>query len=570
MEKQAKKAGPDTGSAKNAQRIPWMKLLFLAVALVLGIVWVGKMIMDSQYAFAVLFAVIIGAGVLTFGLNKLYPHRYIFPGVAGMVVFIIFPLVYTIYISFTNYSAKNLFTLERAEQFHLSKTYRVEGGSYSYDILKRAGDQHVIVLKSAEVKNEDGTVTPSKIYASDPVTLYNKEQMTKPVNKSTASKATIKVREEASVNGELCGIKCKIMYRDYLKLVKVQLDDKELSMTDLNSFGAVKKKFKKIKNKLLANNTQVSAEDYNGSLLLDQQENRLFAPDMSVGYYRYLNETDGSFVGDNYTPGFIIGVGFDQFKKIATDPNISEPFIKIFIWTVCFAAGTVFITLAIGMVLACLAQWEFLKGRGFYRVMLILPYAVPSFISILVFKGLFNENFGEINRILDFFFGIKPDWFGEAGLARSMILIVNAWLGYPYMMILCMGLLKSISDDLYEASAMDGAGPFQNFFKITLPLLMKPLTPLLIASFAFNFNNFVLIMLLTNGGPDFIPEEGSTTASMAGHTDLLVSYTYRLAFEGGAGGNDYGLASAIATTIFILVGALSVVNLKLSKMAAKE
>ena len=291
---------------------------------------------------------------------------------------------------------------------------------------------------------------------------------------------------------------------------------------------------------------------------------------MSVGYYRYLNETDGSFVGDNYTPGFIIGVGFDQFKKIATDPNISEPFIKIFIWTVCFAAGTVFITLAIGMVLACLAQWEFLKGRGFYRVMLILPYAVPSFISILVFKGLFNENFGEINRILDFFFGIKPDWFGEAGLARSMILIVNAWLGYPYMMILCMGLLKSISDDLYEASAMDGAGPFQNFFKITLPLLMKPLTPLLIASFAFNFNNFVLIMLLTNGGPDFIPEEGSTTASMAGHTDLLVSYTYRLAFEGGAGGNDYGLASAIATTIFILVGALSVVNLKLSKMAAKE
>ena len=142
MEKQAKKAGPDTGSAKNAQRIPWMKLLFLAVALVLGIVWVGKMIMDSQYAFAVLFAVIIGAGVLTFGLNKLYPHRYIFPGVAGMVVFIIFPLVYTIYISFTNYSAKNLFTLERAEQFHLSKTYRVEGGSYSFDILKRAGDQH--------------------------------------------------------------------------------------------------------------------------------------------------------------------------------------------------------------------------------------------------------------------------------------------------------------------------------------------------------------------------------------------------------------------------------------------
>ena len=98
------------------------------------------------------------------------------------------------------------------------------------------------------------------------------------------------------------------------------------------------------------------------------------------------------------------------------------------------------------------------------------------------------------------------------------------------MMILCMGLLKAIPDDLYEASAMDGAGPFQNFFKITLPLLIKPLTPLMIASFAFNFNNFVLIQLLTNGGPDRL---GTTTP--AGYTDLLVNYTYRIAFEGGGG-----------------------------------
>lgn len=120
------------------------------------------------------------------------------------------------------------------------------------------------------------------------------------------------------------------------------------------------------------------------------------------------------------------------------------------------------------------------------------------------------------------------------------------------MMILCMGLLKAIPDDLYEASAMDGAGPFQNFFKITLPLM--------IASFAFNFNNFVLIQLLTNGGPDRL---GTTTP--AGYTDLLVNYTYRIAFEGG-GGQDFGLAAAIATLIFLLVGALAIVNLKATRM----
>ena len=192
--------------------------------------------------------------------------------------------------------------------------------------------------------------------------------------------------------------------------------------------------------------------------------------------------------------------------------------------------------------------------------MLILPYAVPAFISILIFKGLFNQSFGEVNVMLRALFGVQPAWFSDPALARTMLVIVNTWLGYPYMMILCMGLLKAIPDDLYEASAMDGAGPLQNFFRITLPLLLKPLMPLMIASFAFNFNNFVLVQLLTNGGPDRI---GTTTP--AGYTDLLVNYTWRIAFEGG-GGQDFGLAAAIATLIFMLVGALAVINLKAVRM----
>ena len=226
------------------------------------------------------------------------------------------------------------------------------------------------------------------------------------------------------------------------------------------------------------------------------------------------------------------------------------------------------------MVLACLVQWEFLKGRGIYRVFLILPYAVPAFISILVFRGLFNESFGEINAIIKSVLGIflsadtvkeiEIPWFSSPLMAKSMILLVNAWLGYPYMMILCMGLLKSIPDDLYEASAMDGSSFIDNFFNITLPLLIKPLTPLLIASFAFNFNNFVLIMLLTNGSPDILDAN-----PQAGETDLLVSYTYRIAFQGN-GGQNYGLAAAIATLIFILVGAIAVVQLWFSRKLAAE
>lgn len=96
------------------------------------------------------------------------------------------------------------------------------------------------------------------------------------------------------------------------------------------------------------------------------------------------------------------------------------------------------------MVLACLVQWEALRGKAVYRVLLILPYAVPSFISILIFKGLFNQSFGEINMMLSALFGVKPAWFSDPTTARTMLIIVNTWLGYPYMMILCMGLLKAI------------------------------------------------------------------------------------------------------------------------------
>lgn len=252
--------------------------------------------------------------------------------------------------------------------------------------------------------------------------------------------------------------------------------------------------------------------------------------------------------------------GWKNFTRVFTDEGIQKPFLAIFVWTVVFSLITVFLTVAVGMVLACLVQWEALRGKAVYRVLLILPYAVPSFISILIFKGLFNQSFGEINMMLSALFGVKPASVQRSDHCPNDADYRQYWLGYPYMMILCMGLLKAIPDDLYEASAMDGAGPFQNFFKITLPLLIKPLTPLMIASFAFNFNNFVLIQLLTNGGPDRL---GTTTP--AGYTDLLVNYTYRIAFEGG-GGQDFGLAAAIATLIFLLVGALAIVNLKATRM----
>jgi maltose/maltodextrin transport system permease protein len=211
-------------------------------------------------------------------------------------------------------------------------------------------------------------------------------------------------------------------------------------------------------------------------------------------------------------------------------------------------------------VLAVLLSWESLRFRSLYRLLLFLPYAVPGFISILIFKGLFNNNTGEINLILHALFGVSPGWFSDPLLAKIMLLIVNTWLGFPYMMVVCMGLIKAIPADLYEASALAGSGPVSNLLHITLPLIKRPLLPLLIASFAFNFNNFVLVTLLTGGRPDILD-----SPIPAGTTDILISYVRRIAFE--SSGQKFGLAAAISTVIFLLVAVLTVIQIKYTKVA---
>ena len=130
----------------------------------------------------------------------------------------------------------------------------------------------------------------------------------------------------------------------------------------------------------------------------------------------------GTFIGNTISPGFVVEIGTANFERVWKDEGIKEPFISIFIWTVVFSICTVAFTLAIGLILANIVQWEELKGRAVYRVLLILPYAVPAFISILIFKGLFNQSFGEINMVLESIFGLKPNWFSDPILAKTMVL----------------------------------------------------------------------------------------------------------------------------------------------------
>ena len=234
-----------------------------------------------------------------------------------------------------------------------------------------------------------------------------------------------------------------------------------------------------------------------------------------------------------------------------TDPRISGDFVGIFLWTLAFARLGRH-DLPARAAARHHAQRPADEGQKIYRSLLLLPYAIPGFISLLVWSSFFNTDFGLINDLT----GPHINWFGDTSAKFAMIL-TNLWMGFPYMFLVCTGALQAIPGDLKEAATIDGASGLASFRKITFPLLLVSVAPLLVASFAFNFNNFNAIYLLTEGGP-FSPDNPT-----AGGTDILISYTIRLAF--GAGGAQIGFASAISVLLFILTGVIAAIQFRATR-----
>jgi len=487
--------------------------MVLSAVAALALLWlVVGMVRAGNPVWAVAVLALGGSAIATYGLGRSLAWRYLYPGVVAMVVFIAFPLLYTVQIGFTNYSSNNLLTEERARAYLLEQAEVAMERALPYSAHRNAAGQVRLVFTAA-----DGTRLAAPLPAD-------------------ATTAPLPLQPLTGEPGTPLALRELIALRETLRPLKVALPDATvLAYAGLREFAPFTPQWAPL----------------DGGALREVATGAVYAPDRDSGFF---TAADGS----RLQPGFQVNVGWGNYQRLFGDPDMRGPFGSIFVWTVAFAGLTVLFSAAIGGTLAVVLNWEALKYRTLYRTLLFLPYAVPGFISILVFKGLFNQNFGEINAILDHLFGIKPAWFADPVLARTMILVVNTWLGYPYFLVLCTGLIKAIPSDLYEASAIAGASPWVNFRRITLPLIARPLTPLLISAFAFNFNNFVLISLLTDGRPDYL-----NTKLPAGTTDILVSYTYRIAFTDA--GANFGLAAAISTVIFALVAVLSLLNLKLTQ-----
>jgi maltose/maltodextrin transport system permease protein len=489
-----------------------------ALVLLAGLALVVLFYSVHQPLYAIVMLAILGAGVWIYVTPRLYAWRYVLPGALAALVFIVLPMAYTLGISFTNYSSDNLLSFQRATEVLLGKSV-TSGASMDVRVFEDKGRDRFVFT------GEDGAS-----FGSDAVKLGGPVRLT--LHALDAAPAA---------DAEPLSLKQLIALQPALRQVVAVLPDaRELRVSSLRRFAVSRPQY---------------VRNPDGSLTDTVDDVRL-TPDRATGFWTRAD-------GQRVEPGFRTGVGFQNYERMFTDGRFLQPFLRVFGWTVTFAGLNTLFTFGIGVVLAVVLNWDALRYRNFYRMMLFLPYAVPAFISIPVFRGLFNENLGEINLILDGLFGIRPNWFSDNTLARAMVLAVNTWLGYPYMMILAMGLIKAIPGELYEASALAGVGPLTNFFRITLPLIARPIAPLLIASFATNFNNLTLIELLTGGAPDYLD-----TTVPVGATDLLASYTYRIAFQDS--GQNYALACAISSIVFLIVATLAVVNLKLFKVGKAD
>ncbi|MEV5890478.1 carbohydrate ABC transporter permease [Nonomuraea fuscirosea] len=234
----------------------------------------------------------------------------------------------------------------------------------------------------------------------------------------------------------------------------------------------------------------------------------------------YLSLTDateaniGRTIGVNVIPATYEFVGLDNYLQILT----SSVFWDKLLWTVLWTAACVVLHYGIGLGLAVMLNRK-LRFRSLYRVLLILPWAVPAFVAAFIWRYLYNSDYGVINGFLKMAGLTGVGWLDDPTTAKIAVIAVNVWIGVPFMMVALLGGLQSIPAELYEAAEVDGAGPWQRFRAITLPGLRQVSTTVVLLGTIWTFNMFPIIFLVTRGGP------GS-------ETEILVTYAFREAFTG--------------------------------------
>ena len=253
-------------------------------------------------------------------------------------------------------------------------------------------------------------------------------------------------------------------------------------------------------------------------------------------------------------------VGVTNFTNIWRLSTFRSAFGAVLGWTIIWALTASTVQIVIGIFTAIIANQPFIKGKRIFGVIFLLPWAVPAFITILTFSNMFNDSIGAINtqvipllgKVLPFLNGHLIPWKTDPTWTKIALIMMQGWLGFPYIYVLTLGILQSIPNDLYEAAYIDGANAWQKFRNITFPMILAVAAPTLISQYTFNFNNFSIMYLFNDGGP-------GTVGGGAGSTDILISWIYRLT-TGAA--PQYSMAAAVTLIISLIVISISMIAFK--------
>lgn len=484
-----------------------IKVVLLGIIDALAVFGLYVLIGKGDWVAAALLVAVVGLINYIYLKPGVLPAKYLTPGLFFLALFQVFVIFYTGYISFTNYGDAHNSTKEDAiAQIVRTSQERVpDSPAYAVEIYKQADQFGMLVA-------EPGGTTA----------FGTNEQ---PLEDASS----------APDGWDKLNLNQVLRFQDEVLALNVQVSD------DIND-GT------------LRTPDGSTAFVFTSTLEYDEAADTFTNTETGVVY---ADDGEGNFRaedGQALTPGWRVVIGWDNYAYAFTNEQIRDPLLRVTIWTFVFAAVSTFLCFALGLFLAIVFNHPTLRGKKIYRILVILPYAFPAYLTGLVWAGMLNEEFGFVNEVL--FGGANIPWLSDPTLARISVLVVNMWLGYAYMFIVCTGALQSLPDDVIEAAKMDGAGAWRIFRSIKLPLLFVAVAPLLIATFAFNFNNFNVIYMLTGGNPRF-----TDTTLPIGATDIMITMVYKIAF-GSGGGRDYGLASALSILIFIIVAVISAVSFR--------
>lgn len=494
----------------------YAKLVLMALINAFGLYGIMVSVPRQQWLVLGFLAVTLLVADYVYFSKRAIPAKYLLPGLVFLLVYQVYVMGSTAWVAFTNYGDGHNDSKQAAiTQILKASDRRVEGTStYPVTVVEKDGELGFAVVRDGHA--EAGTQNTPLAEVQGAVVAGTR--VTEVPGWNVLSPADVQARQ-----------------KDVLEL-RVNLSDDPTQgwlRTDNASFAYVAK----------------SALTYDAAAdTFTDPEGKVYHADESVGAFV---ASDGS----QLTPGWRVFVGTKNFTEVFNDSRLTGPFLSIMAWTFAFAILSVLTTFALGLALAVIYNDKRVRGRTFYRAIFLLPYAFPAFLAALTWKGMLNREFGIINQLLG---GADIAWLSDGNLAKLAILGVNLWLGFPYMFLVSTGALQAIPGELTEAAIMDGAGAWRRFRSVTLPILMVSLAPLLIASFAFNFNNFSLIYMLTGGGPNY-----KNISVPVGETDVLISMVYKIAFAGGS--PNYGLASAMSIFIFVVVGVIAWLGFRRTK-----